>query len=268
MRLGITANVDVPDAMSICRKVIDALDGYDVLLETGIAKKLGKKGKHVQDMEVDVLITVGGDGTILRSLQRNKAPIFGINAGVLGFLTEIPAKDIEIGIQKVLRGDYIIDERLKLKTMVDGKRLYDSMNETVVHTANIAKIRQFQVYVDDQMVMDVRADGIIIATPTGSTCYAMSVGAPIVDPRVDAVVIAPMAPFKFAAKPLVVPATSIIKLKLDRPKPCVVVVDGQEMHKMNGDEMVELTVSENRARFISFGRDFYARLRDKLMGTL
>ncbi len=268
MRFGITANVDVPDAMNICNRVLKALEGHEVLLETGLAKKLGKKGKHVREMDVDVLITVGGDGTILRSLQRNQAPIFGINAGVLGFLTEIPAKDIDAGIRKVIKGEYAIDERLKLKTTVGGKRLFDSVNETVVHTANIAKIRQFQVYVDDQMIMDVRADGIIVATPTGSTCYAMSVGAPIIDPRVDAVVIAPMAPFKFAAKPIVVPATSNIKLKLERPKPCVIVVDGQEMHKMNGNEMVELTVSENRARFISFGRDFYARLRDKLMGSL
>ncbi|MDD1768102.1 MAG: NAD(+)/NADH kinase [Methanomassiliicoccales archaeon] len=268
MRFGITANVDVPDAMNICNRVLKALEGHEVFLETGLAKKLGMKGKHVHEMDVDVLITIGGDGTILRSLQRNQAPIFGINAGVLGFLTEIPAKDIDTGIQRVIRGDYVIDERLKLKTTVGGKRLYDSVNETVVHTANIAKIRQFQVHVDDQMVMDVRADGIIVATPTGSTCYAMSVGAPIIDPRVDAVVIAPMAPFKFAAKPIVVPATSNIKLKLERPKPCVVVVDGQEMHKMSGNEMVELTVSENRGRFISFGRDFYARLRDKLMGSL
>jgi len=268
VRFGITANVDVPDAMNICNRVLKALEGYEVLLETGLARRLGKKGKHVHEMDVDVLITIGGDGTILRSLQRNQAPIFGINAGVLGFLTEIPAEDIDAGIQNVIRGEYIIDERLKLKTIVGGKRLFDSVNETVVHTANIAKIRQFEVYVDDQMVMDVRADGIIVATPTGSTCYAMSVGAPIIDPRVDAVVIAPMAPFKFAAKPIVVPAASNIKLKLDRPKPCVVVVDGQEMHKMNGNEMVELTVSENRARFISFGRDFYARLRDKLMGSL
>lgn len=254
--------------MSICRRLLASLDGHEVLLETGLAKKLGGKGARIQEMNVDVLITVGGDGTILRSLQRNNAPIFGINAGVLGFLTEIPAKDLEAGIARVISGDYVIDGRLKLKTTVGGKRLYDSMNETVVHTANIAKIRQFEVYVDDQIVMNVRADGIIVATPTGSTCYAMSVGAPIIDPRVEAFVIAPMAPFKFAAKPIVVPASSRIKLRLDRPKPCVAVVDGQEMRQMKGDEEVEFSLSENVARFVSFGRDFYSRMREKLMGSL
>jgi NAD+ kinase len=128
VRFGITANVDVPDAMNICNRVLRALEGHEVLLEIGLARKLGKKGKHVQEMDVDVLITVGGDGTILRSLQRNQAPIFGINAGVLGFLTEIPAKDIDAGIQKVIKGQYVIDERLKLKTTVGGKRLFDSVN--------------------------------------------------------------------------------------------------------------------------------------------
>ncbi|MBM4237790.1 MAG: sugar kinase, partial [Euryarchaeota archaeon] len=198
----------------------------------------------------------------------NDAPVFGVNAGVLGFLTEIGADQVESGLMRVLKGDYAIDERLKVKTVVGGKRLYDSMNETVVHTANIAKIRQFEVYVDEQLVIDVRADGIIVATPTGSTCYAMSVGAPIIDPRVDALVIAPMAPFKFVAKPIVVPADSVIRLRLSRPKPCVLVTDGQEAHEMNGDEVVEFTMSENKARFVSFGRSFYSRMREKLLGSL
>ncbi|MBC7108649.1 MAG: NAD(+) kinase [Methanomassiliicoccales archaeon] len=268
MKFGITANVDVPDAVSICRKVIDLLSGHEIILEKEIAQKLGYEGYRIEDMKVDILITVGGDGTILRSLQRNNSPIFGINAGVLGFLTEISADAVEDGIKRILNGEYVIEERLKLKTVVGGKRLYDSMNETVVHTANIAKIRQFEVYVDNQLVIDVRADGIIVATPTGSTCYAMSVGAPIIDPRVDAFVIAPMAPFKFAAKPLVVPSTSCIKLKLVRPKPCVCVVDGQESHEMSGDEIVELSVSEKKARFVGFGRGFYSKIREKLLGSL
>ncbi|MEM2979479.1 MAG: NAD(+)/NADH kinase [Methanomassiliicoccales archaeon] len=238
------------------------------MLEREVAQKLGHAGYRIENMNVDILITVGGDGTILRSLQRNDSPIFGVNAGVLGFLTEVGADMLEEGIRKILAGEYLIEERLKLKTVVGGKRLYDAMNETVIHTANIAKIRQFEVFVDDQLVVDVRADGIIVATPTGSTCYAMSVGASILDPRVNAFVIAPMAPFKFAAKPLVVPASSHIKIRLTRPKPCVCVVDGQESYEMSGEEVVELAASEKKAKFIGFGRSFYSKMREKLMGSI
>ena len=103
--------------------------------------------------------------------------------------------------------------------------------------------------------MNVRADGIIVSTPTGSTCYAMSVGAPLVDPRVEALVIAPMAPFKFAARPVVVPSTSKITLKVVRPKECVVVIDGQEEEPMAGNETVEFSVSETKARFVTFGKE-------------
>jgi NAD+ kinase len=142
------------------------------------------------------------------------------------------------------------------------------MNEAVVHTAHVAKIRHFQVFVDGEMAINVRADGIVVATPTGSTCYAMSLGAPLVDPRVEALVIAPMAPFKFAARPVVVPASSRITLQVVRPKECVVVVDGQQELQMEGHETVEFKVAAQKARFVNFGQGFYARTREKLMGTL
>jgi NAD+ kinase len=265
VKFGITANSEIPEAIRVSRKVLNALKGEEVVLESGIARIFGKEGKHIEDMDIDVLVTVGGDGTILRSLQRTDAPILGINAGVLGFLTEITESEIEESIARVKNKDYFIDERIKLKTTVAGQRLYDATNEAVVHTAHIAKIRHFHVYVDDQLAMDVRADGVIVAPPTGSTCYAMAVGSPIIDPRVDAFVIAPMAPFKFAARPLVVPASSKIRLELSRPKPCLLVIDGQQEHTMEGDEMVEFSMSEKKGRFISFERNFYKRMKEKLL---
>ncbi|MFP4546398.1 MAG: NAD(+)/NADH kinase, partial [Methanomassiliicoccales archaeon] len=186
MRFGLTANIHVPDSLKICREVLNGLGDQEVTMEDSIASHLGTHGEKVENMDVDILVTVGGDGTILRALQLNDAPVLGINAGVLGFLTEIPREEIPQSLRRVLRGDYILERRLKLKTMMGGKRCQDAMNEAVVHTAHIAKIRQFRVYVDDELVVDTRADGVIVATPTGSTCYAMSVGAPIVAPNVEA----------------------------------------------------------------------------------
>ncbi len=265
MRLGITANSEIPEAIKMSRAVLSELEGQDVVLESGIARLFGRPGMAVEDMDVDVLITVGGDGTILRSLQRTNAPILGVNAGALGFLTEVTDSHLPTGIKRLLAGDFFVEDRIKVATKVTGERLYDATNEVVVHTAHVAKIRHFHVYVDDQLAMDVRADGIIVSTPTGSTCYAMSVGGPIIDPRMDAFVIAPMAPFKFATRPLVVPCTSRIRLEVVRPKPCLCVIDGQHEHPLEGDEMTEFSKAEGRSRFVRFERDFYERLREKLV---
>jgi NAD+ kinase len=223
----------------------------------------------IEEMDIDVLVTVGGDGTILRSLQRTSAPIFGVNAGALGFLTEV-AGDAQTkeGIKRLLRDDFFIEERLKMATRVDGERLFDATNEAAVHTAHISKIRHFNVYVDEQLAMDVRADGVIVSTPTGSTCYAMAAGGPIIDPRVDGLVIVPMAPFKFYARPMVVPASSKIRLELARPKPCLCVIDGQQERDMQGNEAVEFERSENKSRFVRFERDFYKRFNEKLVCAL
>jgi NAD+ kinase len=266
MRFGLSANVEIPEGPRLARKALAVLEGMDLVLENEVAGCFGLEGKAIEDMDVDIMVTVGGDGTILRALMKNKAPVFGINAGDLGFLTETTEEHIEEGIRRIIRGDFMLDERAKLMTKVNGKRYSDATNEAVVHTAHIAKIRHFEVLVDGELAVSVRADGIIISTPTGSTCYAMSVGAPMLDPRVDALVIAPMAPFKFAARPTVVPAASEITLRLVRPKPCVVVVDGQEEIPMRGEEEVTFSASETKARFVRFSQSFYKRTREKLMG--
>ena len=265
MRIGVTANSEVPEAIRVGRRVIKELEGEDIVLESGIARLFGREGMPVEEMDIDVMVTVGGDGTILRSLQRTSAPIFGVNAGVLGFLAEVNEDELESGIRRLLDGHYFVEERIKLKTVLSGERLLDATNEAVVHTAHVAKIRHFNVFVDDQLAMDVRADGIIVATPTGSTCYAMAVGAPIIDPRVDAFVIAPMAPFKFGARPMVVPATSRVSIKMVKPKPCLCVIDGQQENPMDGDEGISFGLSEQRARFIRFERAFYKKTREKLV---
>ncbi|NLI73977.1 MAG: hypothetical protein GX369_04305 [Euryarchaeota archaeon] len=265
MKIGITANSDVPEAIKVGRKVINKLENENIVLESGIARLFGREGMPIEEMNVDVLVTVGGDGTILRSLQKTSAPIFGVNAGVLGFLAEVNEDELDLGLRRLLDKQFFVEERIKLKTMLSGRRLPDATNEAVVHTAHVAKIRHFNVFVDDQLAMDVRADGIIVSTPTGSTCYAMAVGAPIVDPRVDAFIIAPMAPFKFGARPMVIPSSSRVSIRMVRPKPCLCVIDGQQEISMEGDEGISFSLAEQHARFIRFERAFYRKTREKLV---
>jgi len=216
-------------------------------------------------MNAEVIITVGGDGTILRTLQGTDTPILGVNAGVLGFLTEVQPDQVRSAVKKVVSGKFRIEERLKLKTIMDGKRLEDATNEAVIHTAHIAKMRHFAISVDGTPATEMRADGLIVATPTGSTCYAMSVGSSIIDPRVDALVIAPIAPFRLSARPFVVPARSKIQVTIKEPRECIMVIDGQCEFDMCGKEKLVFTASDKKARFVSFKDDFYRNLEEKLV---
>jgi NAD+ kinase len=250
------------------RKVLEALKGEDYLIDEQIAAAVkSKDGVPLSKMKVDVLITVGGDGTILRTLQANDAPVMGVNAGVLGFLTEVQADKVKEAVRRLKTGRYHIDERTKLKTTLNGKRLEDATNETVIHTAHIAKMRDFAISIDGTRATEVRADGIIVATPTGSTSYAMSVGSSIIDPRVEAFVIAPIAPFRLAARPLVVASRSKIAVTIREPKECIMVIDGQSEFTIRGDERLMFTASEKKARFVSFKDDFYKNLEEKLIAS-
>lgn len=267
MKFGITANPHIPSALESATHVLARLEGaHDVILESDLARALGRKGIPLAHMKADVVLAIGGDGTILRALQLSDAKVLGINSGSLGFLAEVNAEEVDAYLEKTVRGEYKIEERMRLKVTVDGQRLFDCTNEAVVHTAQIAKIRHFEIWLDEQIVERVRADGVIVATPTGSTSYSMSAGGPIVDPHVDAIIVTAIAPFKPASRPHVFPAHGQVHVRLMKPKECLLVMDGQHESSLKGTEDVVLTASERRAQFIRFRDDFYRRIEEKLSG--
>ena len=265
MRFGISARNPSKEVMELVNQALNFLEPeHEVMLEEGIAKKLGREAVGMDDMEADIVIAIGGDGTVLRALQHTKAPVFAVNTGSLGFLTEVSPDEMLYALERIVQNDYIIDERIKLKTVMNGERLFDSTNEVVIHTSQIAKIRHFQIFIDDELVDSVRADGIIVATPTGSTCYAMSVGSPIIVPGLKAVVIVPIAPFKLSARPMVISSESRIEIKLYEPrKNCIVVLDGQYDIKMSPKDSLVISLSEDTAKFVRFGQDFYRKIKEK-----
>ena len=267
MKFGVMSNPNIEKATGIAKEVIDFLqDKADIEIEESLAVKLGVEGKTLTEMNPDILITIGGDGTVLWALQRSRVKLFCINAGVLGFLTEVSPDLAVDSLDRILKGDYIIDKRARLKTTLNGERLYDSINEAVIHTSHVAKMRHFKIMVDDNLLSNIRADGMIIATPTGSTCYAMSVGSPLVDPRVNAFVIAPIAPFKLSARPYVVPIESEIRIKVLEPdRPCILVLDGQYETQVQSEGEITFTASENPAELVRFSTDFYKRVSEKLV---
>lgn len=269
-RYGVYANAKITTILGPVREVVGILReaGVDFCVESGIAEAIGVPGVPLKRMNADIVIVIGGDGTILRALQSTDSLVIGVNGGSVGFLAEIENDRIREGIERLLAEDYIVESRFKLSCFYNGEYLKDSVNEAVVHTDTVAKIRHFKVYVDDVLASELRSDGILVCTPTGSTCYAMSLGAPYMDPKVNAMMVVPMAAYKFSSRPFVVPATSKVTVENVLDKGCLIVLDGQDEVYMEGGSKVEFMMSENRARLIKFNTDFYSRVRDKLVNTL
>lgn len=241
---------------------------HKVLIEENLAKVVGEEGSTLDEMNIDFLVTVGGDGTILRAMQLGDFDILGVNISRVGFLTEVSFEELEGVLQDLTEGKFVIDERIKLKVEVNGKRQPDCTNEAVIHTASLAKVRRFGVSIDGEAVATVEGDGIIVATPTGSTAYSMSAGGPILDPRVKALVITALAPFRQTLRPTVVPADGRVEVELLNRGACVMVLDGQQEIKLPGRARVGFTISEKRARFVRFAKAFYTRVNEKLMEGL
>ena len=208
MKWGVVCRSDAKKSLSLAEMVIDFLkeDG-EVYAEDHFAKSLDIKGHSLKELneKADIVVTIGGDGTIIRAVTEIEKPVFAINSGGMGFLSEVESKYAIGGLKLVIAGKYNVVERSKLKVTLDGKRLPDALNEATVQTDRIAKILYLKLFVDDELIETMGADGVIVATPTGSTSYSLSVGGPIMDPAVDAMVIAPLAPFKLSARPWIIP---------------------------------------------------------------
>lgn len=268
MKFGITTKSDDPRRVKVANHVAQFLKGKaEVIADEEIRKHLidSLPTAPISEMKVDVMVCIGGDGTILHALQKNRAPVFGINMGELGFLTEIEPIELADGLHRVLAGDYFLEHRLKIAASLNNRRLPDAANEVAVKTKRISKILQFEIAWGDRETARLRGDGIILATPTGSTSYAMSAGGPIVDPRVECFALVPLAAFSLSSRPMILPPDVTLQLRiLQREKEAVVVVDGQHEEEMREADTLTLWASEERARFVRFRQQFFHRLKSRL----
>ncbi len=270
-KIGLISRCDRADVIDFVRNIVTNLTSRtEVLIDTKTAEKLSMRGTPIEEMrerEAEFIIAVGGDGTVLRGIQKMKdpLPVLGINMGTIGFLVDVSPEDALGVIDKMLSG-FEVEERSRLSIRINGEYLPPATNEVVVITANPAKILSYRIFVDKNMLEELRADGIVFATSTGSTAYAMSAGGPIVDPRVDGTVIVPLAPFKLSARPWVVPAKSEIRMELTVPKKeAVIVIDGQYTRKIKDDDKIYITKADKPARFVKTREDgFYEKVRSKL----
>lgn len=270
IKIGFVSRHDEKSAQLV-KMLVDRLESKaELFLEPEVSHMLDMAGTSIEDMEekqVDFIVSIGGDGTILRAIHKmkNPLPVLGINMGTLGFLVDVEPKDAVVTVEKLTDG-FAVDERSRLQVLLDEKSLPPAVNEIALITASPAKMIEYEIIVDGSLMEDFRADGVIIATSTGSTAYAMSAGGPIVDPRVDAIVMVPMAPFKLSSRPWVIPGESIIEVKLKLPeKYALVVVDGQNMATISTNDSIVISKADTPARFVKVGNEgFFQKVKSKL----
>lgn len=241
-----------------------ALPGTD--LEVLDRRQLGERS--------DLVIVVAGDGTFLsaaRSLVDHDVPLLGVNLGRLGFLADVMPGEMTDRLHDVLSGDYEEERRFLLRTQVirDGQLVVegDALNEAVAHKWNIARLIQFETLIDNCLVNSQRSDGLIVATPTGSTAYALSGGGPILHPGLEAVVLVPICPHTLSSRPLVVSADSVIEIRVEAAdhREAQITWDGQTSVAIAPGDRIQIRRKDKRLRLIHpRGYDYYATLRAKL----
>ena len=216
--------------------------GHEVRVDAATLAGIAGRGLGLLEPggSCDLVIVLGGDGTILSVARRYAGgpPILGVNMGYLGYLTEVPREDLYPALLEILAGNYALEPRSLLEVRLEradgGVVEYLALNDAVMAKTALSRIIELQVAVDGKAVSRYRADGLVVSTPTGSTAYNLSAGGPILHPQLPVAVLTPICPHTLTLRPLVVPDTSVIEIRLETPEESVfLTVDGQE-----GDEMV------------------------------
>ena len=270
--VGLVARYDRKHALDLAEELAKYLGSknLEVFMEDSLVGKVNAKAEPValKNMKTDFIITIGGDGTILRTcvtIPKPEPPILAINMGVRGFLTEVEPKDACAAVDKCLKGEFRIEKCCKLAVSTGEGTTPDALNDVVVSAGEPGKILYTQILKDEEPVLRCQADGLIVGTQTGSTGYSLSAGGPVLDLDVDAFVLTPICSLT-VFRSLVFPAESKVTIKAIRPKRMLVLVDGYH-HQLLSAETPTLTVtrSKNVTSFIRFKEDYYGRLRNRLL---
>lgn len=275
MTIGVVGNPEYAGLDEVLEEVreLAAERGAEVVVSEELGDLDGTSERPLEERwdEVDVVLTLGGDGTLLRGARMagpRRIPLVGCNLGRLGFLTTGALEELEGIVDRTIRGDYELEERVALDVRVGrGEGSFYALNDAVVHKTGFARLMTMRLYLDGEEVGQYSGDGIVISTATGSTAYSLSAGGPIMHPSMDALLATPICPHTLAVRPLVVPGDSRLTVEVvsESEEETVVTVDGQVGSRMERGERVELKAAEEPFRLVRFaGDDFFNVLRQKL----
>ena len=273
-RIGVVANLEKQGVSSLLHTVIPAIvkQGLDVFVDPEIKSKVG----DITGIEfgipdnMDMIAALGGDGTILkvaRQFVEQEIPILGIKGGSLGFLTE--GFD-EASLRRITNGDVRIQERMRIVAMImEGKKevqRFSALNDVVVHGAGFSRMATLRTELDATLIREYRADGVILATPTGSTAYSLSAGGPLLAPTIEAIVLTPLCPHTLSVRPIVLDAGQRVAIRVvSSDTDARVTVDGQEGYSLEEGQHVVVRKSDKVTKLIvPEDYDFFNLLREKL----
>jgi NAD+ kinase len=270
-RVGIVVKQNHDEALKTAHELTEWLEGHGIdptggpYSETRLAQQF--------DPDVDLVVVLGGDGTMISTarLVGNREPlVLGINYGSLGYLTEFRIEEMTPALEMVLAGDYEVDHRVMLdaRHVRDGEEIASGrvLNDVVINKAALARIIEIEVHFNNSFVNAFRSDGLIVATPTGSTAYNLSAGGPIVYPSMNAIVVTPICPFTLTNRPIVIPDRAEIELQLLHENEGVVLtLDGQTGYTMKANDRVLICKSSTTFNLVRpANRNYFDVLRNKL----
>ncbi len=270
--VGLVARFDKKKPLKLVETIAEYLNqkGLEVYVEESLKGKVKGDRKFIslESMRTDLIITIGGDGTILRTcmfIPKPDTPILAVNMGVRGFLTEVSPKEALTAVDKCLKGEYRLEKCAKLAISAEGMAFPDALNEVLISAGEPVKLLYARVFKNSEQVLTCQADGLIIATNTGSTAYSLSAGGPILDPQVNALVLTPVCSLS-VLRSIVVPSSAKITVEVPRPKKILVVIDGAYRRALESKlPRITVTCSKNEAAFIRFKENFYHRLQNRLL---
>jgi len=277
-KIGIVANVKKEKAPDYTLALRDWLRqrGLEVLLEKGIAERIcAEQGMERKALaaNVDLLIVFGGDGTILRTARFTlgcATPIVGINLGGFGYLTEVNLNEMYEALEIILGGDFKTDQRMMLDATLNDQegdeKMYTVLNDVVLNRAHLSRIVELETYVDGRYLITYKADGLIVATPTGSTAYSLSAGGPIVFPHQNVIIINPICPHTLTNRPIILPADVCVQVILrTKEQGAMLTLDGQVSLTLRSGDTLKIKKSPHITTLVSSPhRDYLEILRTKL----
>lgn len=277
--VGLIVNYKKEKTRETACRIIDWLNSkkLKVCIEGNKGKEIGMEELNCPTEKflknVDLIVSLGGDGTLLRAARlaaTKDIPVFGVNLGGLGFLTQVGIDSLEKSLEKLHQGRYFLDERMMLNCTVKRReeeiKKFTALNDVVIGKGAFARIICLATYVNNDYVITYSADGLVVSTSTGSTAYSLSAGGPIVNPNINSIILTPICPHTLSARPLIIGENDQVKVKLESSEEKVMVtIDGQEGFVLKPKDEVIIKKSVHKTHLITFKeKSFYAILREKL----
>lgn len=280
LTIAVFPNIDKENAPMVLRRIVNFYQGKDVklLMPMDSARFFRYEEYGVDDIEnypIDMALSIGGDGTLLgicRRLYERDIPVCGINIGTFGFLADIELPEIESKLEKIIKGQYYFEERMLVSGFVksgedDERFLGHAINDVVVTKGGVARMLHLGLSVDGCRVMDYKADGLIVSTATGSTAYSLSAGGPIINPKIKVLLLTPICPHTFNARPMVIDENDEVRIHIAAlHQDIIVTFDGQESFRLLPSDEVIVRKAPLPTKIVKFDdKNYYQTIRTKLL---